>query len=348
MKELHIPNGYFHLWRTYLAEQKIDALALSSLHAEHVQIEQVLALPIATQSSYSLFKIIIKKTQMELDRPQLIFEMAQYVRPEHFGVLGYMATRSNSVAEALQYILKFSRLVIDGDEITPIQMQQLDQSLILSWAFIDEEYNLINELTNALMVHLARQILPLDELPFLRVEFAHTKQMALYHYLKFYQCDVIFEQPEYRLVLNTGSLSLKLEHADASLMQLLIQQAEDAIASKPRYQTIARQLHLIVAEYLKIQQQAPKIQDIAQELHVSVRTLQRQLNELNTSFKRILELERMTQCEKLLVKGEHLTEIARRLGYSDQSALARAYKAYSQQTLVEARKRHKDLAFKSL
>jgi hypothetical protein len=42
--------------------------------------------------------------------------MAELIRPEHFGVLGYMATRSNSVAEALQYIMKFSRLVIDGAE----------------------------------------------------------------------------------------------------------------------------------------------------------------------------------------------------------------------------------------
>lgn len=342
MKELQVPNGYFHLWRTYLAEQNIDVLTLQSLHAEQAQIAQVLALPIATQSSYALFKKIILHTQTELDRPQLIFEMAQYVKAEHFGVLGYMATRSDSVAESLQHILKFSRLVIDGDEITPIQMQYQDQSLILSWGFINEDCNLINELTNALMVQLARQILPSTALPFIRVEFAHAKQMALYHYLKFYQCDVLFDQLEYRLVISTGSLDLKLQHADASLMQLLIQQAEDAIASKPRHQTMVQQLHMIVAEYLKIRQQAPKIHEIAQELHVSERTLQRQLKECNSSFKQILDTERMAQCEKLLAKGDALTDIARQLGYSDQSALARAYKANTQQTLLQAKKRYRN------
>jgi AraC-like DNA-binding protein len=139
--------------------------------------------------------------------------------------------------------------------------------------------------------------------------------------------------------MNIGSLDLQLQQADPSLIQFLIQQAEQAIASKQQQENIAQKLHLIIAEYLRIQQQAPKLEDIAQELHVSVRTLQRQLGELDTSFKRILEIERMQQCEKLLLKDLHLTDIALQLGYSDQSALARAYKAYKGDTLLQARKR---------
>ena len=118
-------------------------------------------------------------------------------------------------------------------------------------------------------------------------------------------------------------------------MQLLVKQAEEAIAAKPRYKTIAQQLHIIVAEYLKLKEQAPKIEDVAQELHISTRTLQRQLSDLDTSFKKIVESERMKRCEFLLSGDIQLSEIAMRLGYSDQSALARAYKAYSGQTLLE-------------
>ncbi len=130
-------------------------------------------------------------------------------------------------------------------------------------------------------------------------------------------------------------LELKIQQADPSLMQLLVKQAEEAIAAKPRYKTIAQQLHIIVAEYLKLKEQAPKIEDVAQELHISTRTLQRQLSDLGTSFKKIVESERMKRCEFLLSGDIQLSEIAMRLGYSDQSALARAYKAYSGQTLLE-------------
>ena len=114
MQELQIPNGYFQLWNMYLIQQGIDFHHLDVLNPYKVNLEHVLRLPIDTQSPFSFFHTILQLTQTELDCPQLTMEMAKLIRPEHFGVLGYMATRSNSVAEALQYVIRFSRLVIDG------------------------------------------------------------------------------------------------------------------------------------------------------------------------------------------------------------------------------------------
>lgn len=336
MQELQIPNGYFHLWQMYLSERGVDIATLDFLQVdEKKHLLGILALPIDTQSSYSFFQQLIEKTKLALDCPQIVFEMAEYVRPEHFGVLGYMASRSTTVAEALQNVMRFSRLVIDGDEVIPMQMQQKSPYVHLVWPFHHDKYILINEFTNALMMHLARKIVPPNQFPLHAVYFAHAPQMALYHYQKFYACEVLFNQPQYSFVLLMEGLELKIQQADPSLMQLLVKQAEEAIAAKPRYKTIAQQLHLIVAEYLKLKEQAPKIEEIAQELHISTRTLQRQLSDLDTSFKKIVEIERMKRCEFLLGSDTHLSEIAMRLGYSDQSALARAFKAFSGHTLLE-------------
>ncbi|KAF1018662.1 MAG: HTH-type transcriptional regulator VirS [Acinetobacter bereziniae] len=342
MQELQIPNGYFHLWQMYLSERGVDIATLDFLQVdEKKHLLGILALPIDTQSSYSFFQQLIEKTKQALDCPQIVFEMAEYVRPEHFGVLGYMASRSTTVAEALQNVMRFSRLVIDGDEVIPMQMQQKSPYVHLVWPFHHDKYILINEFTNALMMHLARKIVPPNQFPLHAVYFAHAPQMALYHYQKFYACEVLFNQPQYSFVLLMEGLELKIQQADPSLMQLLVKQAEEAIAAKPRYKTIAQQLHLIVAEYLKLKEQAPKIEEIAQELHISTRTLQRQLSDLDTSFKKIVEIERMKRCEFLLGSDTHLSEIAMRLGYSDQSALARAYKAFSGQTLLEKKQQLK-------
>lgn len=341
MQELHIPNGYFHLWQTYLFEQGIDIFTADFLKDDYSHLKKILLQPIDTQSSYLFFQQILKKTELALDCPQIIFEMAQYVRPEHFGVLGYMATRSTTVAEALHNILRFSRLVIDGDHIIPMKMKQVGQHIHLIWPFHHEKYIVINELTNALMMHLARKIVVLHQFALLEVNFAHPPQMAIYHYQKFYACDVHFNQSEYSFVLGLEGLNAKIQQADPSLMQLLVKQAEEAIASKTRYETLPQKLHFIVAEYLRLQEQAPKIEDIAQELNISARTLQRQLNEFGQSFKKIVEIERMQRCELLLESDLQLTEIAMRLGYSDQSALARAYKAYSGQTLLQKKQQLK-------
>ena len=342
MQDLHIPNGYFHLWQLYLLEQGIDALNADFLHDDHENLQRILNLPIDAQSPYLFFHQLIEKTRIILNRPNIVFDMAEHVRPEHFGVLGYMASRSTTVAEALQNILRFSRLVIDGDHIIPMKMHHYEHNVHMAWPFHHEKYILLNELTTALMMYLARKIVPEDQFPLRSVHFAHPPQMAMYHYQKFYACEVLFHQSEYCFVLDLDGLNLKIQQADPPLMQMLVRQAEEAIASKPRYETIAEQLHLIVAEYLRLEEQAPKIEQISQELHISSRTLQRQLSDLGTSFKKIIEYERMNRCEQLLQDQRHLTDIAMKLGYSDQSALARAYKAYSGQTLLQKKQQLKN------
>ena len=343
MKDIQIPNGYFHLWKTYVEHQQLMELILQDVPDLVRQYEQILQQPIVLQSSYQCFMNLYERLRQLQPRVDLIYALAQYVKPEHFGVLGYVATRSNSVAESLSYIMRFSRLAVDGEEIVPMQMLQQDDQLILRWPYLSDDYILLNELTNAMMFRLARQIIGEQELPLTHVQFAHDAIMPLYEYQKFYRCKVEFKQPFYSFALDIRGLNLKLQQADPSLMQMLLQQAEEAIASKPRQPGADHQLHLIIAEYLRIHQQAPQIEDIATELHVSVRSLQRQLKQLGTSYKQILETERMQQCEKLLAQGMQIVEIASRLGYSDQSALARAFKAYFGETLLCRRRRLKAL-----
>ena len=335
MQELQIPNGYFQLLQMYFQQQGMDLFSLACLAQHQAHLRYVLSLPIDSQSSYSFFAEVMQLTQKQMNCPQLVFEMARLIRPEHFGVLGYMATRSNSVAEALQYVIRFSRLVIDGADVSPIQMHQRDKKISLSWPLHDLKYALLNEMTMACMVHLARQIFPAEKIELLQVNFAHSPQMAGDHYQTFFDCKVAFKQSNYSFEISAKNLWLKSELADPSLMQLLLRQAEDAIAAKPHYENLLLHIQQKLAEYLRVKEQTPKIEWLADELHVSVRTLQRQLYEQETSFKKLLETERMKRCEQLLLQTKSFTEIAMCLGYSDQSALARAYKAYSGQTLLQ-------------
>lgn len=335
MQELQIPNGYFQLLQMYFQQQGMDLFSLACLAQHQAHLRYVLSLPIDSQSSYSFFAEVMQLTQKQMNCPQLVFEMARLIRPEHFGVLGYMATRSNSVAEALQYVIRFSRLVIDGADVSPIQMHQRNKKISLSWPLHDLKYALLNEMTMACMVHLARQIFPAEKIELLQVNFAHSPQMAGDHYQTFFDCKVAFKQSNYSFEISAENLWLKSELADPSLMQLLLRQAEDAIAAKPHYENLLLHIQQKLAEYLRVKEQTPKIEWLADELHVSVRTLQRQLYEQETSFKKLLETERMKRCEQLLLQTKSFTEIAMCLGYSDQSALARAYKAYSGQTLLQ-------------
>ena len=77
--------------------------------------------------------------------------------------------------------------------------------------------------------------------------------------------------------LCTESLNSRPYQADSTLIQLLVRQAEEALASKATAQDLTQQIHWIVGEYLKQQQRAPLLEWIADELHLSVRSLQRAL-----------------------------------------------------------------------
>mgnify|MGYP003498242012 CR=1 FL=1 len=340
MQELQIPNGYFQLLNMYLLQQGMDIFTLPFLEQHQTQLRYVLSLPIDSQSTYSFFLGGVELTRQHAHCPQLVLEMARLIRPEHFGVLGYMVSRSNSVAEALHNIIRFSRLVIDGEAVIPMQLLHQTKEIHLSWPLQDTRYMMINELTSACMAHLAKQIFPAS-LQLLSMQFAHAPQMARYHYEKFFGCEVSFGHVQYSFVISSDNLDSKSELADPSLMQLLLRQAEEAIASKSHYGSLDQHIYMRVAEYLRQKNSVPKIEQIANELHVSARTLQRQLNDLDSSFKKIVEAERMKRCEQLLQQDMSLTDIAMQLGYSDQSALARAYKAYSGQTLLQKKQQFK-------
>lgn len=338
MQGFRISNGYFQLWQSFLLSQQQDWRDWGFSPNHQQQLTTILQKPVDSQSDLSFFLEIIAHTQQQLKLPNLALEMAKAVTPAHFGLLGYMASRSASVAEGLEYIQRFSRLVFDGEFIIPVQMQTIDQHLKMYWPLLASELIFLNDLTIAAMFVLVNQFMPEQHGFFQKVEFAHPPQMALRYYQQFYHCPVEFKQPEYGLILSFASLNMRPIGADPSLLQLLVKQAEDALAQCNTQQDMVAKMQWIVRAFLQQQQQAPKIEDIAAEMHMSVRTLQRQLKLKQSSFKQILELERCALCEVYLQKNIALSRIADLLGYSNQSALARAYKQHKGQTLLQVKR----------
>ena len=338
MQDFTISNGYFHLWKTCLQEKGLDWNLLELDALQKQQLQHVLALPMDLQSPLSFFLEIFGQTQQQWHLPNLVLDMATCITPANFGVLGYMASRSDSVAQAIKYVMRFHRLVIDGDQVVPMQIEQTPSTIRLYWPLVNESNIILCELTLAAMVQLAKQIVPLHEFSLQQVEFVHRPRVPLVNYQRFFQCKIAFEQSYYALTFASSSLNVRPQQADPTLIQLLVRQAEEALAQRKTQVDVAQQIHWIVHEYFKQKHQVPKIEDIATELHVSVRRLQRQLQALDTSFKQILDAERMARCEVLLAQNENLTYIAEQLGYSDQSALARAYKNQTGRTLLKRKK----------
>ena len=141
---------------------------------------------------------------------------------------------------------------------------------------------------------------------------AHPAQMAQYHYQKFYSCEVSFNQACYAYVMSTGQFELlKSGFADPSLTQLLLETSRGCNCPQALVMKALQQIHSAVADYLKAHAEAPKIEQIANELQLSTRTLNASIwQDWDSSFKRVLESSAQKRCEYLLQQGLSLTEIA--------------------------------------
>ena len=335
MQRLQISNGYFQLWFSYLQRIGQDWRDWGLNDSQFSQLQAVLQKPVDSQTEFRLFFELIAETQQRLKQPNLILEMAKAVTPAHFGLLGYMTSRSANVAEGLYNVQRFSRLVFDGEHVVPVQVHANGKQIRLFWPLLTPELLVLNELTIAAMIELLRQFVPNQHALLQQIELAHRPQMALKHYQQFYACPVRFAQAEYAIVLSPESLNIRPNDADPMLMQILLKQAEDALAQRDLNQNILFKIQWIVTEYLRQRQQAPKIEAIAAEMQLSVRTLQRHLKQHDSSFKALLDQARSKRCEQLLMQNCPISEIAEQLGYSDQSALARAYKQQTGRTLLK-------------
>ena len=173
----------------------------------------------------------------------LALEMAACITPANFGVLGYMASRSDTLGQVVEYIAKFHRLVIDGAQVVPIQIEQDASKIRLYWYLVNDSNILLSELTLAAMVQLAKQIAPVHEFLLQHVEFVHRARGAVVHYQRFFQCKLSFEYLYYALTFASESLNVRPQHADPTLVQLLVKQAEEALVQRKIHANLVQQIH---------------------------------------------------------------------------------------------------------
>jgi len=141
-------------------------------------------------------------------------------------------------------------------------------------------------------------------------------------YETFFRCPVEMGSDEPGYVLSNTNLKREVPHADAALLAALqahgdtllkAQQRLDQLGFTVRTAITARGSHRVTCA------------EVADDLGLGVRTLQRRLAEAGTTFRRLCEEASMEEAERLLQQTDMaVTEIAHRLGYSEPSSFSRA------------------------
>jgi AraC-like DNA-binding protein len=127
------------------------------------------------------------------------------------------------------------------------------------------------------------------------------------------------------LTFSDDALASPIPGADPRLLELNAAYAEGLLRDQRRAEALCDEVRAVVRRHAF----AVGVEAAAAELGLSTRSLQRRLTQAGASFTALRDEARMTEAMLLLSRSQlPLPDLARRLGYSEESAFSRAVKAW--------------------
>ncbi|NHB57487.1 helix-turn-helix transcriptional regulator [Acinetobacter shaoyimingii] len=139
--------------------------------------------------------------------------------------------------------------------------------------------------------------------------------------------NIRFDQPHFLACFDKKYLGLKMVNADPIASQIAINQCEAELSELGERRRISMRVRDILTHS---EQHYLSIEHVADRLHMSDRTLKRQLAAEGTSFSTIVDEVRYRHATSLLSRTDYtLEQITDELGYSDVANFSRAFKRWS-------------------
>mgnify|MGYP001821968756 CR=1 FL=1 len=259
------------------------------------------------------------------DCDQLGLLLGKHAEPSSLGVAGFMLRSAPDVRTALEGLVQHLALHDQGGDIV---LKTRGDRTIFGYAIhlpgvqaTDQIYDLSVTITVKIMRSLCGADWHPDE-----ILLSRRAPSDLAPYRAFFQAPLRFESSHNAIVFSRNWLFLPVPGADPLLHRHLEREAETLHARQQA--GLVNELRRVIANSLGTQHST--VTEIASQLHLHERTLNRRLREHGTSFRQELEHVRYDVACRLLAKSDMpLSAIAARLDYLDASAFIRAFKRWS-------------------
>jgi len=250
---------------------------------------------------------------------------AEFLHPSHMGALGYAWLASTSLRTALNRVSRYAHFISDDIEVDleesgnlfSTTVRESDNPVRMAWA---------SDSSLAIIVALCRMNYGVKLHPVL-VEFQHATPKDPGNYFGFFRCPVHFGCDCDRIKLPVEVVDKKLPSANPQLAQLSDQVMIQTLARLSRERIVPR-VKSIIIDLLP----SGNVSDeqVAAELCMSTRALQRKLRKKETTFKQLFTEVRQELADKYIRNNQlSLTEISFMLGFSEISSFSRAFKRWT-------------------
>lgn len=262
--------------------------------------------------------------------PLIGFEIGRNLRPCDIGALGHALSACATVGQMLEYFVKYL-YVYSHANITRLAVGT--STAVISYSFPIKSLALRRhdeDLAISGIVNFVRQLTGQDFVP-TKVDLIHEVQSTRYD--DYFGCEVCYGSDDNRVLFDRTWLNVPILPADPSLLAALTYYLNHQLHIRQDGTDLRGKLRHLIATSLG--RNGAHIRQISKELGISVRSLQRHLVGIGTTFSDEVESCRKALFEELSTTGNHtMTEIALMLGYSELSSLSRAARAWKQEELT--------------
>jgi AraC-like DNA-binding protein len=270
---------------------------------------------------------VIASLAAESGDPALPVKLAQSVETRTGSILSYIAFSSAIVAEALENLARFSRLVrprrLVSVHATATELEfRIEYSEVISRAAQAHLMFAITVVIQTLRKATGRHLRPkrvMLPLPLERTGAVLSEALGC-------PCEEVEQGPA--IVFGAEVLQLPILSSDAALLERLTDYGRRLLAARrPAPKSLREEIYAFLMR--RMTGGVPTLAEVAHELGLSKRTLSRRLAEEGTSFRNVVDATRASMADALIDDlSLSLTEISFLLGFADQSSFTHAYRRW--------------------
>lgn len=280
------------------------------------------------------YLLIQDKAADHVKDPYFGLHMGEFAEAGSWSILGYVMMNCRNLGEAFEKSGKYSRII--GNMIEAKAELRLDRIRVVVFTppHAPKMSRHCYESTLSSSVHMMRTLTGVHLSP-LEVTFIYPKPESTAEYERVFGCPVKFGQKENSMTLDWGLVNTPIRMANADLLERFEQYAQSLLDEMQRRDEHTRAVTRIILS--RLDDESLSIEKVAREMAVSVRTLQKRLEDEGVVFSDLLRDIRQRLAQKYLRENYSVEQITYLLGFSEPSVFRKAFKKWSGVTPREYR-----------
>ncbi|GAA3930880.1 AraC family transcriptional regulator [Litoribacillus peritrichatus] len=277
------------------------------------------------------YEMVLLQLMAQPHSPSFGADIGQQIIPPLYGVLMSLAFGSASLGEAITYLARYQGLATGNcGELTYVQEEQHYKLCISMTHSNPVVRRLVSECVMTFFSMLPKIITGRADLSPQQISFEHSpcSKSAQRYVETVLNCPVAWGTGESSITIGEREHAMPIFGHGEQMLKTAESLAQSQLEKINSQQSVIEKITWHIEE--QMQSAAPRREEIARRLNMSVRTLDRRLDSADTSWQELLDHIRLKRATGLLVTSElSIVAIAEKLGFSDVRSFQRKFKTWT-------------------